>query len=549
LRIRAISCFLNALTLDSEIGEEGGEATAKSPYRSKTEGRQEPGGEFVKGIARFLLIFVLLASGVALPLSDPAWGQGEQVDPPSPSGIETDLTITDITPELIFDDSDADDVDWGIRASDPLPCCVLDITNRTTGGIPVRIEDAAPDWTFYIDDSGDIGLGTNSPAYSLDIQGTSPDLRLYNTIDGRAIFHIYSTGLTEISNTVGDALHGLAFATSGNWWGIYGQSQSPDGEGVVGVNLAGSGIAHGVYGETGSYQGRAVEGWAYSTSGWNYGVYGRSSSRGGRGVYGLAEARTGTTYGVYGRSRSDAGRGVYGLASTTSNTEASYGVFGESTAPKGRGVYGLASVTSGYSVGVQGQTQSPQGWAGRFITTVGRGVYISAAATKEGLSVVSGTKNAVVRTGDGSRLMYSEESTAVWFTDYGFGQLNDGVAVVRINPIFAQTVNLEEPYHVFLEEYGDAELYVSQRTPEWFEVRLGHQRGDRNVAFSYRLVAMRLGFEDQYMERAPWADDDPNLYPETREAWEAQQPQGASFEEVDLAEELPESQSPKVTER
>jgi hypothetical protein len=131
---------------------------------------------------------------------------------------------------------------------------------------------------------------------------------------------------------------------------------------------------------------------------------------------------------------------------------------------------------------------------------------------KVGLSVAGGSKNAVVRTADGSRLLYSEESSEVWFSDYGFGQLEDGVAVVPIDPVFAQTVNLAEPYHVFVQVYGVAEVYVTNRTPTQFEVQL--LAGDAAAEFSYRLVAKRLGYEDARLERAPWADNDPNLYPE-----------------------------------
>ena len=46
-------------------------------------------------------------------------------------------------------------------------------------------------------------------------------------------------------------------------------------------------------------------------------------------------------------------------------------------------------------------------------------------------------------------------------------------------------------------------------------------QGDGNVEFSYRLMAKRLGYESAMLERAPWADDDPNLYPEKLDAWEA----------------------------
>jgi len=180
-----------------------------------------------------------------------------------------------------------------------------------------------------------------------------------------------------------------------------------------------------------------------------------------------------------------------------------------------------------------GRVSPPTGWAAKFLTTADPGVYISAAASKPGLSVAQGAKNAVVATADGSRILYAEEATEVWFADYGFGQLQKGEAVVAIDPIYAETVNLKEPYLVFLEEYGDAELYVAERTPEKFVVRAG--RGDPEVQFGYRIVTKRLGYETERLERAPWADDDPNLCPEKRLEWEARQaePDGPLPEELE----------------
>ena len=84
---------------------------------------------------------------------------------------------------------------------------------------------------------------------------------------------------------------------------------------------------------------------------------------------------------------------------------------------------------------------SSTGWAGAFYNESGYGVWITANSGKSGLTVYQGTKNAVVDTHDGGRLLYTEESTEVWFTDYGFGKLAGGVAQVGIDPIFAQTVN------------------------------------------------------------------------------------------------------------
>jgi hypothetical protein len=94
-------------------------------------------------------------------------------------------------------------------------------------------------------------------------------------------------------------------------------------------------------------------------------------------------------------------------------------------------------------------------------------------------------------------LLYAEESSEVWFADYGFGRLQNGRAIVPIDSLFAQTVSLQQPYHVFLQAYGDSALYVSNRTNTYFEVR-----GAADIEFSYRLVAKRLGFEGKRLDAA-----------------------------------------------
>ncbi len=250
----------------------------------------------------------------------------------------------------------------------------------------------------------------------------------------------------------------------------------------------------------------AVSGENHGTSGDRIGVYGYTSSTSGYGVtgfqtgYSTADNTAWKSGGLFGGRN-----GVIGI----SKESGGYAIFGWNRA-----------TTGGFSIGVYGQTSSTDGWAGYF-TSAGNGVYISAASGKAGLNVVSGSKTAVVRAEDGARLLYTEESTEIWFTDYGFGKLQNGVAVITIDPLFAQTVNLKEPYHVFVQPYGDASLYVTNRTPTGFEVRL--HDGDPNVEFSYRIVAKRLGYENARLERAPWADNDPNLYPEKRATLGVQQ--------------------------
>ena len=248
---------------------------------------------------------------------------------------------------------------------------------------------------------------------------------------------------------------------------VYGNTTDSNGSGVYGFASATTGYGTGVRGLTYSTSGSGVAGESFSTAGagvfgqsWgNYGVVGRSYSTNGRGVYGEAAATTGDNTGVFGLSNSTDGVGVFGRASAT--TGFNYGVFGWSDAPSGSGVYYLG------------------GLAG------------------------TGTKSAVVETQDyGWRLLYAVESPQNWFEDFGRATLAAGEAVVPIEPIFAQTVNLALPYHVFLTALdGFCSLYVTEQTASSFTVR-AQEGPDCEIAFHYRIIAPRLDYEDLRLKPA-----------------------------------------------
>ena len=110
--------------------------------------------------------------------------------------------------------------------------------------------------------------------------------------------------------------------------------------------------------------------------------------------------------------------------------------------------------------------------------------------------IATGTKSALVETASyGSRQLYAVESAENWFEDFGVAQLTRGRAIVKLDPIFAETVNANNEYHVFLTPKADCEgLYVTNQTATFFEVReLRHGRG--SFAFDYRIVAKRKGYE------------------------------------------------------
>jgi hypothetical protein len=113
-----------------------------------------------------------------------------------------------------------------------------------------------------------------------------------------------------------------------------------------------------------------------------------------------------------------------------------------------------------------------------------------------GDTVAKGSKSAVVPLKNGVEVkLFAMESPQNWFEDFGSAGLVGGIATVAIDPKFSQTVNAKLGYHVFLTPNGDCHgLYVTQKTPTSFEVReLGG--GQTNVAFDYRIIALRAGYE------------------------------------------------------
>jgi hypothetical protein len=233
------------------------------------------------------------------------------------------------------------------------------------------------------------------------------------------------------------------------------------------------------------------------------------------GQIGFAGVSTGG-YGVYGQSDdSDAvvgvtgsGGGVAGFSTSGSGVEgsssSSYGVFGQSNSnfgvvgvsTSGNGVYGLTSTAS--QSGVLGTQENSSGnWALFGFGNIG----------------ATGTKSSVVAVDNGARqvALYAVEAPGVWFEDYGSGHLVSGVATVKIDPAYAQTVNTRVEYHVYVTPDGECEgLYVTARTASGFEVRELHQ-GKSNVAFDYRIIALRRGYETKRLEDVTHATPRANI--------------------------------------
>ncbi len=382
-------------------------------------------------------------------------------------------------------------------------------------------ETSAGVWGYGFSCPGVYGFGMASygvqghSAESIGVRGTT-DADSYgvageSTTGGVGVGGYAETGTGVYGKSEGEGLTGV--------WGL--NSNSKGGFGVYGMAVNGAGVfgAGGQYGVFGLSHSLDHAAGYFENDAQGYGVYAETNSPQSATRPALAGLNRGSGHGLQGQSKQGTGvagkgltRGVHGVATSTKT--------------KGTGVYGSASGTAGVGIegscnkgkGIQGTTvtgagvygvATEKGWAGKFQGYKDASGVLITTNGGPGLIVSGGSKSAVVPTSQGSRLLYAEEATEVYFTDYGSGRLTDGKAVIPVDPLFAETVNLGQPYHVFVQSYSDAQLVVSRRSPREFEVRL-HARdteGDRNAEFSYRLVAKRKGFEQARLEESPSADN------------------------------------------
>jgi len=340
---------------------------------------------------------------------------------------------------------------------------------------------SGPNGAFKINNSGN-----TQNALLGQSNGSGNAVRGLSTGTGRAgSFEILNTAsgqdaLIGKTNGTGNAVHGVA---SGNGTaGKFETTSSSNGSNALYASAAGAGNTISAVNTGSGPAGLFV---TTSTTASNPALFAQSAGGG---------------YAVRGVST---GSGRAGYFENTSSSNGVAAVFGRQ---QGIGVSAnfVINNPNNFSDAAYIYTDG-RGWAGHFIGSGpnAKGVLVETQGGA-GLQVTGGTKNAVVGTTTGARALYTEESSEVWFTDYGFGRLNHGRARILIDPTFAQTINSDEPYHVFVQPYGNVELYVSERTPLGFVVQL--REGDPSAEFSYRLVAKRRGFEARRLERAPWAD-------------------------------------------
>ena len=111
--------------------------------------------------------------------------------------------------------------------------------------------------------------------------------------------------------------------------------------------------------------------------------------------------------------------------------------------------------------------------------------------------VMSGTKSRVAETQNFSdRLLYCYETPTPMFGDVGCAQTNaEGVAIIDIDPVFAETISTGTEYQVFLQKEGPGDLWIQEKDESYFVVR-----DTPELKFSWELKCSQKHFEHLRLE-------------------------------------------------
>jgi hypothetical protein len=347
----------------------------------------------------------------------------------------------------------------------------------------------------------DLTGGGTSGNVTLNLDTTKvPQLSGNNTFTNNNAVSVNSSnpGLT-LANTNGDGLdvsggvggNGIYVSGAGGY-GVYVNSSGNNG--VVGFGDFDGGYFHGI--SAGTYSENDTDS--------NFSVA----------AYGNEYGSTKETFGVWGYSASNIGVGTYGVAPHRSNEGTIYGgsgawgVWGDTNSNSALGAGVLATGDDNYGLVVVNNSNSgwPTSWFENdettdptylVFTTYGGGFHGNQCVIDvSGDLSCTGSITPVVPVGGSRKVALNTISSPEhWFEDAGSGQLSNGEALVNIEAVFGETVNTGMEYHVFLTPNGDCKgLYVAQKSPGSFVVReLGG--GTSSVAFDYRIMAKRKGFE------------------------------------------------------
>ncbi len=317
---------------------------------------------------------------------------------------------------------------------------------------------------------GDENTGLWRPA--ADILGLSTN--------GVERLRVNTDGRVSVNNTAPVANDLFTATTSGAInYAVNGYNNLATGSAIYGTNSNTTTTYSGIEGTTNGSSGGGVFGISYGATG-GTGVIGQFSG-----------GTTGQRNGVMGNSNRGAGNQQFGL----------YGLY------NGAG-YGAGLMAVGFGGGIPGGNLdfAVVGWSGNNFNYSG---YFNGNHV-----IANGTKSASVGTSKGNQLLYVTETPEVWFEDIGRGTLVNGTAIIKLDPLFLETVHIDDQHKmsVFLQEEGESNgLYVIPGS-DGFTVR-EKSGGTSNISFSYRIMAKRKHFQDHRFGNDPvWGAGDTRSY-------------------------------------
>jgi hypothetical protein len=282
---------------------------------------------------------------------------------------------------------------------------------------------------------------------------------------------------------------------SAQGFGIYAQSNGFD----AGFFYAENGGSFGIYSEADedSTYNAAIAGFERGATQANIGVWGFAGSPVGIGSYSEAYGAS-----VEGSTAYAIGNDAIGLWADTSASLQGVALF--ATADNAQSF----AAANNSSISLNGADAIPTGWFENDETTDDYSWVLGIMGGNSGDQCIFDVsanlycdgiivENAGLVTKAGAKVaLYGVTAAEDWSEDAGGGQLSNGSAVVNLDDTFAQTVNTGVEYRVFLTPNGDCKgLYVSQKSATSFEVHeLGG--GTSNIAFDYRIMAKRRGYEN-----------------------------------------------------
>lgn len=111
---------------------------------------------------------------------------------------------------------------------------------------------------------------------------------------------------------------------------------------------------------------------------------------------------------------------------------------------------------------------------------------------------VYGAKNRIIETENyAERLQYCYETPTPMFGDVGEGAIDKtGKCYVWLDDVFAETIDTDVQYQIFLQAYGEGNVYVNERSPSYFVV-CGAPPG---LAFGWEIKAVQKGYDTVRLE-------------------------------------------------